>query len=466
MQLQSDPPIAATAAMSAAGAPAPAAASLSSALSSLPSAASFAVQCDWETVLREYNTARTAGGEAAAQRLPKESRQFWISAARFDQEQSHCEAVAHLDSEATTAANAAAAGSGSSAAATAATASAASSGAATAATSLTAAARSVRLRPEGDADASTMDLQFRNPLQLLAHYPSLSLTQLLQAPRATHSHLHPKGDVFTVDVSAQGNRGLSGGADGSLRVWDAQTALLRADLSGHHGDVTLARWFPSGVVALSAGLDVAVRIWAVEPRAALATQLVGHQRPVTAVCFVGRGRTLVTASEDGTARLWDVSTQQTVVAYPAHKEEFPEPVRDALLLDPQSHPVALSAEAGEVRHRRHRRCLSWTTRRLQPCHCSYPPCTRGAHFVCFVAVTTLGPFLFPHPALRDQRSPVADCVRRRHRARVRHAHPGAGDDAALGGSRGRDRVARARARPGLVHPGNGRGRYCCHRLEE
>jgi hypothetical protein len=349
-------------AMSAVTAPAP---SLSSALSSLPSAASFAMQCDWETVLREYNTARTAGGEAAAQRLPKESRQFWISAARFDQEQSHCEAVAHLDSEATGAASAAAAGSGSSAAATtAAAASATSSGAATAASSLTAAARSVRLRPEGDADASTMDLQFRNPLQLLAHYPSLSLTQLLQAPRATHSHLHPKGDVFTVDVSAQGNRGLSGGADGSLRVWDAQTALLRADLAGHHGDVTLARWFPSGVVALSAGLDVAVRIWAVEPRAALATQLVGHQRPVTAVCFVGRGRTLVTASEDGTARLWDVSTQQTVAAYPAHKEEFPEPVRDALLLDPQAHPVALAAEAGEVSHRRPCRCLNWATHPL------------------------------------------------------------------------------------------------------
>jgi len=317
---------------------------LSAALGSLRrSAPSFSVQADWEAVLRDYSAAVRTGGLAAAEKLPKENRQFWASAATFgveDAEQK--EAIARLEDGAASAASAGRE----------ATPAAAAAAKPAAPLSLAAAAKAVRCNTTGPDSDPDLQLQFRTPLQLLAHSSSLSLTQLLMAPRATHSHLHPSGDVLSVDVNVQGTHGLSAAEGATVRVWDAQTGTLRADLVGHVGDVHLARWFPSGVVALSAGLDLSLKIWAVEPTAALATQLRGHSRPITQVRFLGRGRHLVTSSEDGTAKLWDVSTQQALQTYPAHKEDMPAKLMDALLLDPAAHPIKLSdsadATAGEV----------------------------------------------------------------------------------------------------------------------
>lgn len=320
--------------MSAAGSSAP---SLSNALSAPPIAASFSIQPDWESVLREWSAVARGptGSLAAAEKLPKESRQFWISAARFGEDGSQREAIAQLeDGSADLAASAAAA-----------------SAAPAANNGLAAAARSVRLNTAGPNSTTDIQLQFRTPLQVMAHSESLHLSQLMLAPRATYSKLHPQGDVLSVDINAQGTMGLSAGADNSVRVWDATSGALKSDLVGHVGDVHLVRWFPSGSVALSAGLDLAVKIWAVEPTVALAAQLVGHTRPVTSVNFLGRGRHLVTSSEDGSCRLWDVSRGSAALAnYPAHKdlEAFAPKIHEAIVLDPTAHECKMTSDGGLV----------------------------------------------------------------------------------------------------------------------
>ncbi len=309
-------------------------ASLSSSLLSVIPSASFSIQSDWEQVLREFLQAKNSS--AGTDALAKESKQFWASAARFGEDTSQRESIARLEDDHAAAAS-------SSASSTSSAAAASSSSSSSSASSLAAAARAIRLNTKGPGSSDDLQLSFRSPLQVFIHSTSLNLTQMIQAPRATHMHLHPKGgEVNSVDISSNGNWGLSGGGDGTARVWDVQTGALKADLVGHKGDVVLTRWFPSGVVALTAGLDLSMKLWAVDPAPAQAAQLVGHSRPVTQVVFVGRGRNIISSSEDGTAKLWDVSRQQALTTYPSHKEISPPQLNDCLLLDPTSHPLAFN----------------------------------------------------------------------------------------------------------------------------
>ena len=359
---------------------------LASALSSIDPTPSFSVQADWEAVLREFQTAARTGGAAVA-KLPKESKQFWISVARFGEETSQREGVAHLE-EATKAevAAAAAAATVAAEAKTPVAASSSSSSSTSAASSLSAAARAIHAHVHMDGSRyarheelgpdTDLSLQFRTPLQLVAQCASISygsssvaaatgdrssssssapcirrgpLTQLIQAPRATYTHLHARGDIFSIDLNPAGTLGASGGEEGSLRVWDATSAAtLKADLVGHKGDITLARWFPSGSVVLSASLDCSVKIWATDPEPVVAAELRGHTRPVSQVVFVGRGRQLFTASEDGTVRLWDVSRQASLSTYPAHKDSAAPELNALVLMDPQAHPIALPSSSADA----------------------------------------------------------------------------------------------------------------------
>lgn len=51
---------------------------------------------------------------------------------------------------------------------------------------------------------------------------------------------------------------------------------LQRDLSGHHGDVTTCRFFPSGLVVLSGSTDMQLKVWSAETGQCAAT-MIGHK---------------------------------------------------------------------------------------------------------------------------------------------------------------------------------------------
>ena len=54
---------------------------------------------------------------------------------------------------------------------------------------------------------------------------------------------------------------LTGGSDGRIELWDAQTGENRAVLVGHDDDVTSVAFSPKAQVLVSSSYDGTVQLW-------------------------------------------------------------------------------------------------------------------------------------------------------------------------------------------------------------
>ncbi|EYB98232.1 hypothetical protein Y032_0133g1785 [Ancylostoma ceylanicum] len=90
---------------------------------------------------------------------------------------------------------------------------------------------------------------------------------------------------------------------GSLIVSNVMNGSLLRDLKGHIMDVYKCRFFPSGLVVLSAGMDMSVKVWSVETGQCPRT-FKGHTMAATDLAIIGVGREVLSCSNDGTIIKW------------------------------------------------------------------------------------------------------------------------------------------------------------------
>ncbi|RCN30716.1 hypothetical protein ANCCAN_23506 [Ancylostoma caninum] len=118
---------------------------------------------------------------------------------------------------------------------------------------------------QGD-DYICADSSFRVSVQQSCnslHFESSTINTTFLSPVSEIRDLHESA-IQSIDISCSGNLIVSSDTSGSLIVSNVMNGSLLRDLKGHIMDVYKCRFFPSGLVVLSAGMDMSVRVWSVE----------------------------------------------------------------------------------------------------------------------------------------------------------------------------------------------------------
>ncbi len=100
---------------------------------------------------------------------------------------------------------------------------------------------------------------------------------------------------------------------------------FQRSFEGHASEVYCSKFFPSGLVVLTGGADMQLKIWSAisgecaatlqpglagaGPTSSTHAEPGGHRAGVMDIDFVDRGKNVVAVDRGGWLRLWDVSSQ-------------------------------------------------------------------------------------------------------------------------------------------------------------
>jgi WD40 repeat protein/uncharacterized protein YjbI with pentapeptide repeats/3',5'-cyclic AMP phosphodiesterase CpdA len=109
----------------------------------------------------------------------------------------------------------------------------------------------------------------------------------------------------------------TGGADGSVCLWDAATGRPLRVLRGHPTRVSAIGFSPDGASLASASADGRVCLWSIS-EGTLSRIVTSHMQAVTALAFSPDGQRLATAGADGTLCVWRPDSGEPVLIADEH----------------------------------------------------------------------------------------------------------------------------------------------------
>jgi WD40 repeat protein len=126
------------------------------------------------------------------------------------------------------------------------------------------------------------------------------------------TRVHDGNYIETASFSPDGRFVVTGGDDGTARIWNADLSGEPVILRGHKEKVTVASFSPDGRFVLTASYDGTARVWRSDGM--LVSVLTGHTGKVFSAAFSPAGDRVVTASGDSTARVWRIGDPSNVTS--------------------------------------------------------------------------------------------------------------------------------------------------------
>lgn len=126
-----------------------------------------------------------------------------------------------------------------------------------------------------------------------------------------------QGKTHRLAFTPDGRFIMSGGSDGTLKLWDSFSGECIKTLEGHSDEVTGVVIVPSGSLALSGSLDGTLRLWDIQ-EGKIIRVFYDEEDKITCVILTPDGRAALSGSEAGYLRLWDLASGQCLQVFDRH----------------------------------------------------------------------------------------------------------------------------------------------------
>jgi WD40 repeat protein len=142
-----------------------------------------------------------------------------------------------------------------------------------------------------------------------------------------------KDKIWSLAMSSDGSRIVSGSRDRTMHVWDGFT-FEKLGLCEYEEEINSVALSPDGSLIASGSDDSTVCIWSTRSLEKI-TRLTGHKRLVTCVAFFPDSTRIASASFDCTVRIWDAHTYELLPGLQCSGRVF------AIAISPDSTRLAL-----------------------------------------------------------------------------------------------------------------------------
>jgi WD40 repeat protein/tRNA A-37 threonylcarbamoyl transferase component Bud32 len=137
--------------------------------------------------------------------------------------------------------------------------------------------------------------------------------------RQTHLELKAlrghSGAIYSVAVSPDGMRIVTGSKDRTAKVWDAASGAEIVALNGHSGSIQSAAFSPDGQQIVTGSADGTAKVWdAVSGKERRTLKGQWQSSDLVSAAFSPEGQQIVTCSSDGMAKVWDLVSGNEICA--------------------------------------------------------------------------------------------------------------------------------------------------------
>ena len=159
-------------------------------------------------------------------------------------------------------------------------------------------------------------------------------------------------EVYYAEFSHDGKRIVTAPRDGTGKIWDASKGTFICDLRGHQSQIRDAQFSPDDKKIVTASYDKTAKLWDAET-GKMVVDLMGHKSLVNSAKFSPDGEKIITASDDSTAKIWNAKTGKIVVDLKGHMNvvyfaQFSPDCKKIITASDDSTAKIWDAETGQI----------------------------------------------------------------------------------------------------------------------